>query len=83
MEADDKDHGHQSILMRYNKSDGKLLLTQPYAYDRENGDAPLAEPTLLKPFGINNIEETFQIQKLSGGKMQLQSEMLKLYFKKF
>lgn len=83
MEADDKSGSHQSILMRYSNASGKLVLNQPYAYDRENGDVPLTETTLLKPFGINNVEETFQVLKLSGGKMQLQSDMLILTFKNF
>lgn len=83
MQADDKSGMRQSILMRYNDADGKLVLGQPYAYDRENGDAPLTETTLLKPYGINNVEETFQVLKVSGGKMRLQSDMLILTFKKF
>ncbi len=83
MEADDKSGSHQSILMRYSNADGKLVLGQPYAYDRENGDVPLTETTLLTPYGINMVEETFQVLKVGGGKMQLQSGMLKLSFKKF
>lgn len=83
MEADDKDGLHQSVLMRYDKSGGMLKLNTPYAYNREEGDKPLDEPSLLKPFGINNIEEEFKVLKVDGSKMQLQSSMLKLSFKKF
>lgn len=83
MEADDKSGAHQSILMRYVKDNGTLILGQPYAYDRDNGDQPLSENTLLKPFGINNTEEHFTVVKLKGGSMELQSDILKLSFKKF
>lgn len=83
MEADDKEGLHQSVLMRYDESGKILKLHTPYAYDRENGDKPLEEPTLLKPFGINNLEEEFNVVKINGSSMQLQSSMLKLSFKKF
>lgn len=83
MEADDKDGFHHSVLMRYDKSGGTLKLNSPYVYNREEGDKPLDEPSLLKPFGINNIEEEFKVLKVDGSKMQLQSSMLKLSFRKF
>lgn len=83
MEADDKNGNHRSILMRYNENGKKLVLNSPYAYNRTEGDEPLTEPTLLKPFGINKVEEEFQVNKVSGSRMQLQSDMLILNFKKF
>lgn len=83
MEAEDKDGNHRIILMRYNNSNNKLVLNAPYAYNREEGDEKLSDPTLLKPYGINNTEEEFDIVKINGNKMQLQSKMLKLSFKKF
>ncbi len=83
MEADDKSGNHRSILMRYNSGGGKLVLNAPYAYNREEGDEQLSDPTLLKPFGINKTEEEFQVVKISGSKMQLQSDLLKLSFKKY
>ena len=55
----------------------------PYAYNREEGDEPLSDITLLKPSGINKTEEEFQVLSISGSKMKLQSEMLVLSFKKF
>ena len=83
MEAEDKDGNHRTILMRFNNSNKKLVLNAPYAYNREEGDEQLSDPTLLKPFGINNTEEEFDVVKINGSKMQLQSKMLKLSFKKF
>ena len=83
MEADDKTGGHRSIIMRYAKGNGKLRLSSPYAYNREEGDEPLSEPSLLAPFGINKIEEEYQVIKLNGSTMQLQSDVLMLRFKKF
>lgn len=83
MQGDDKSGNHDKILMRFNQTKTMLTLHTPYLYDRKNGDFPLSESTLLKPYGINNVEETFQIIKLSGSKMVLQSETLKLTFQSF
>lgn len=83
MEADDKSGAHQSILMRYEQTKTQLTLNTPYAYDRDNGDKLLADSTLLLPYGINKTEEKFDVVTLKGGKMVLQSEKLKLTFKRF
>ena len=69
--------------MRFSSGGGKLVLNSPYAYNREEGDEPLSDITLLKPYGINKTEEEFQVLSISGSNMKLQSEMLVLSFKKF
>lgn len=81
MQGDDKSGNHDIILMRFNQTKTMLTLHTPYLYDQNNGDFPLSESTLLKPYGINNIEEVFQVIKLRGNNMVLQSETLKLTFK--
>ena len=73
----------QAILMRYIAGDGTLKLHTPYIYNRGNGDKPLEDTNPLKPYGINNLEEEFQVLKLGGGKMQLKSDLLILTFRKF
>ena len=83
MQADDKNEKLAKILMRFNQTNTQLTLHTPYVYDRENGDVPLSDPTLLAPYGINKLEENFQVIKLTGSKMVLQSETLKLTFKGF
>lgn len=83
MQADDKNEKLAKILMRFNQTNTQLTLHTPYVYDRENGDVPLSDPTLLAPYGINKLEENFQVITLTGSKMVLQSETLKLTFKGF
>lgn len=83
MQADDKNEKLAKILMRFNQTNTQLTLHTPYVYDRENGDEPLSDPTLLAPYGINKTEEKFDVVTLKGGKMVLQSEKLKLTLKKF
>lgn len=86
MEADDRDNRYQSVLMRYSQKDGVLTLNNPFVYDRENGDKPITEESdrrLLAPYGINGFAENFQVLKVTGSKMILQSSILRLSFKKF
>ena len=83
MQADDKNEKLAKILMRSNQTNTQLTLHTPYVYDRENGDVPLTDSTLLIPYGINKTEEKFDVVTLKGGKMVLQSEKLKLTLKKF
>lgn len=83
MQADDKNEKLAKILMRFNQTNTQLTLHTPYCYDRENGDVPLTDSTLLIPYGINKTEEKFDVVTLKGGKMVLQSEKLKLTLKKF
>ena len=83
MQCDDKSGNHDAILMRFNQTKTMLTLHTPHLFDRKNGDFPLSESTLLKPYGINNIEEVFHVIKLRGNNMVLQSETLKLTFKGF
>ena len=83
MQATDKTGRRSNILMRYIAGDGTLKLHTPYIYNRGNGDKPLEDTNLLKPYGINNLEEEFQVLKLGGGKMQLKSDLLILTFRKF
>ena len=78
MQADDKNEKLAKILMRFNQTNTQLTLHTPYVYD-----VPLSDPTLLAPYGINKLEENFQVLKLTGSKMVLQSETLKLTFKGF
>ncbi len=82
MEADDKSGGNQSVLFRFNQSENTITLSSPYAYDRNNGDQALTDSTLLLPFGINKIEESFLILKNKGSRLELQSATLKLSFKR-
>ena len=83
MQADDKNEKLAKILMRFNQTNTQLTLHTPYVYDRENGDVPLSDSTLLIPYGINKTEEKFDVVTLKGGKMVLQSEKLKLTLNKF
>lgn len=82
LQLDDKAWIYQSLLTRFEHSGQTLRVYDPYIYDRENGDKPLDDVTLLSPYGISALDETYTIESLSGSKMILVSGTLRLYFKK-
>lgn len=82
LELDDKTGANNSVLYRFEFSDGTLKLYDPYIYDRENGDKPFTNIIMLSPFGVNELEEDFTVESFSGSKMILRSDELRLKFRK-
>lgn len=80
---DDKLERYESCLLRFIRSDGQLRVFDPYVNNRDEGDIPIADVAKLSPFGINAIEEVFEIESLSRKKMILKSQSLRLRFKKY
>ena len=76
-------NGYTTCLCRFSHANGVLSVSEPYRYDRENGDELLTEPTLLIPYGINSLEEDFSVEALSNSRMVLNSGDLRLHFTKF
>lgn len=79
---EDKTGAHSWILYHFNKKGNTLELREPYRYDRENGDEPITEPSLLAFYGIDDMAVTFTIQQ-SENTMALVSNKVTLHFKKF
>lgn len=83
LHVEDKTGAYASCLLRFKHVDGKLYFSEPYRYDRENGDEPLTDAELLRPFGINQMEEVFDVEHLSDKTMVVKSSMLRLYLRHF
>jgi hypothetical protein len=83
LEFTDKDNVNATYLVRFSHSADSLILSEPYRFDRENGDEVLTDAAVLKPYGMNALKETFKIEKLSSSKMILSNSSYRLYFTKF
>jgi hypothetical protein len=59
------------------------MLSQPYLYDRENGDKPLENTEILLHYGVNSLNEHFKIDDLTSSRMVLSSRKCRLHFVKF
>lgn len=82
LQLEDKAGTVGSVLLRFERNGNTLRVYDPYAFDRENGDRPLDEPSMLLPYGVNALDETFTIEALGGGRMVLANDRLRLSFRK-
>ena len=58
-------------------------MNHPYYYWRDSSDIKLKDPKRIRKFGVNNLEEKFKIVNLNSSKMVLESQLLRLYFRKY
>ncbi|MBR5440991.1 MAG: lipocalin-like domain-containing protein, partial [Prevotella sp.] len=73
----------QRFVSQFSHEDGQIILWKLLYDRREEGDPVVENVELLQPFGINQIEgSTFRVEELSGSKMTLSTETLRLSFKK-
>ena len=81
--------GTFGYYLRFKQTRDQIVTYSPYKnnWHQDNGDDggdhPIDDPTLLAPYGINNLEEEFVKEKLNGGQMILRSKTLRLKFKRF
>ena len=80
------DHTNLGLIYmaRFDHSDGQLKVTKPCRYNRTDGNEMLTEENVkaIAPYGLNALEETFAVEKLSSSRMTLRNGTLRLHFKK-
>lgn len=84
----DVDYNSNGCYLRFRQTADSLVIYDPYAnhwhQDQEDGgDIPITDATLLNPYGINALEVHYQKESLSGSKMVLKDDVVRLYFTKF
>ena len=87
---DSKYHIHCEEYIEYHKDamDWDLVsqyqtLSEPFIVDRDNGDISVDDVAVMAPYGVNKLDESFTVEHLSGSKMVLKSERLRLSFRKY
>ena len=75
----------QEFYLRFNHHDNQLDLSNPHLRDREKDDPEISSSTmyLIRPYGINEEEEYFQVVNLDNDNMVLRNQNLQLWFRKF
>jgi len=71
-----------NFIFRFEHNDGTLRLYDPRRNARLEGDPEVVSADVLHPFGVNSLDETFNVEKLSGSSMTLSTDKLRLHFKK-
>ncbi|MCF0207843.1 MAG: lipocalin-like domain-containing protein [Bacteroidaceae bacterium] len=82
LEMADKDKIQQTYFMHFERKDNQLTLKSPH-YIEGLTDVPLDDLSLLTVYGVDNIAEPFEIEKLDGSRMILKSSTKRLEFRQF
>lgn len=73
----------QTMILDYEYRDNNLFLKNPYLVNRDSDDIRITSLDGLLPYGINSLEEKYQIQNLSGNSMELASSQCRLRLRKY
>ncbi|MST83800.1 lipocalin-like domain-containing protein [Hallella mizrahii] len=82
MMLNNRDNGAEFIF-QFNNSNGHLKIFDARQSNRTTSDPLLTDPEAIRPFGFNNLEEDFTVEKLTSGKLVLNDGTLRLHFIKF
>ena len=74
--------GGQHFVSRISYQDNRLTIIELRYDKREEGDPVVESVDKVRPFGVNNVTEIFQVEELSGRSMTLSTPELRLRFKK-
>lgn len=75
--------GSSSFFFRFTHTGDSLFLSDPYVDLRDSSDIKVTDAERLRPVGVNKLEERFAVLLLDGDKMTLQSDKLRLHFRKY
>lgn len=71
------------VFFRFSHDGDSLLLRNPFLNNRDSGDIAVTDANILRPLGINRLDERFHVLQLDGSTMILQSAELRLYFRRY
>lgn len=76
-------HKLEEVLFSFDHRGDSLHLFHPYFYHREIDDVPVLHAEDLHYVGIRKLNEGYKVLELSGSTMRLQSDQVRLTFKKY
>jgi hypothetical protein len=71
------------VAFRFEQSDNTLTVSEPVVCDRANSDSLLTDISIVTPYGVNSLKESFQVLRLDGSAMTLESAELRLHFRRY
>lgn len=74
---------HDDILMTFSHKGHVLSVSNPIRILRDSGDVVITDVEEIRHFGVNNLKEQFNIVTLNGSTMILQTDSLRLNFRKY
>jgi hypothetical protein len=73
----------QNVFFRFEHGEGTLRLYHPISDNKFISDSIVTSPVTLRVFGIQHLDETFLIEKLTSSHMMLRNELYRFHFRKY
>lgn len=86
LEITDKSNGlyrSAGLLFEYTEMKDSLFLRHPRYSRRMEGDPDVTDVEVIKPYGVNQLENHFKVEKINGSHMVLRDDVVRLHFKSF
>lgn len=78
-----RDAEYANVFFRFDHDGSVLTLHSPVADSRPSSDRIVADAHELYRFGLSNLTDTLLVLELKKSKMTLQSELLRMHFRKY
>lgn len=73
----------EKIFFRFEKNENVLIIHSPHVFESKYETVPVEDESRLVPFGIQGLEDVFQIEKLTNSNFVLVNQQLRLHFRKY
>ena len=82
LEMRDTKGGYSDLYFSFEHRGDSLFLDSPYLSDRDADDIKITDINIVRPYGVNDLKEGFEIESLSNNKLILRSKTLRLMLRK-
>ena len=83
LEIKDFNNTSHNVFFRFERTATSLRLYNPISDNRQISDSIVSNPETLKPLGIQSLDETLQVEKLTSENMVLNNRVLRFHFRKY
>lgn len=83
LQMSDLNYRHDEYIWRFDYTGNTLRLYAPYCVDHAGHDRPVSDTQELEFYGVQNLEETYDIEQLDDRHMTLRSSLLRLRFNRY
>lgn len=83
LQVSDLNYQHDAYIFRFEHKGDALRLYEPYLVDHAGSDIAVTQVDALQPYGLQSLDETFQVENLDKNNLQLKSHTLRLSFNRY
>lgn len=83
LQLSDQNYLQPWFLFRFEHRGDSLHVYNPYLLDRTSADQPLTDPQALSPYFLDQLDDSFLIERLDDDQMILRNELLRFFFNRY